>query len=106
MFIHHLVTGKEDETIEQWLGEWCDKMDWRNRMWEFTYEWNGDMYMIIATQVFPHMERSAGMPDEDESVILKLTKKEYNSVDKAECIGQELKIVIDSDSEYVESDSE
>ena len=107
IFIHHLVTGKEDEIIEEWLTEWCDKMDWRNKMWEFTQEWNGDSgYEIIATQVFPHMERTAGMPDEDDSVILKLTEKEYKTVDKAECIGQEMKILIDSDSEYVESDSE
>ncbi len=105
-FTHWITTGIENETIEDWIIEWCDKMDMRNRMWEFNYEWFDNQYMITATQVFPHMECTAGMPDEDESVILKLTEKEYKTVDKAECIGQELKTVIDSDSEYVESDSE
>jgi hypothetical protein len=100
MFNHRLVTGKEDEIIEEWLTEWCDKMDRRNRMWAFEYNWNGDSdYEISATQVFPYMERDAGMPDEDDSVILKLTEKEYKTVDKAECVGQELKTVTDSDSD-------
>lgn len=92
IFQTYFATGKENDTIELWISEWCNIMDSRNFFWDFNYEWQADRYRyeICSFQKYPKLHSHAGCPENDGSISIELTKKVasiFQDVAGVECVG-------------------